>query len=242
MEPFHHPGPKRTQVPPHPRQEPRFEGALSPERIRFLFQDCADFQEREVLIGGDAEKRCALFAIAGQVRNERLYDYVLRPLAMNPLLREANPEAAARLLREGAVYSDVKPCTTLDQAVFALVDGSVLLDFPGGGEMLAYAVATEEKRSVSTPENEPSIKGAKDSFVESVRTNTSLVRRRLRAPELKIFETIVGRQSITPVDILYLQGLTNPDLVEEVKQRVQAIDTDELFATAAREDHSVDAV
>ena len=108
--------------------------------------------------------------------------------------------------------------------------------------MLAYAVATEEKRSVSTPENEPSIKGAKDSFVESVRTNTSLVRRRLRAPELKIFETIVGRQSITPVDILYLQGLTNPDLVEEVKQRVQAIDTDELFETAALEEQIVDDV
>ena len=108
--------------------------------------------------------------------------------------------------------------------------------------MLAYAVATEEKRSVSTPENEPSIKGAKDSFVESVRTNTSLVRRRLRAPELKIFETIVGRQSITPVDVLYLQGLTNPDLVEEVKQRVQAIDTDELFETAALEEQIVDDV
>lgn len=242
MEPFSHPGPKRTQVPPHPRQEPRFDGELSAGRIRFLFQDCADFQEREVLIGGDPEKRCALFAIAGQVRNERLYDYVLRPLAMNPLLREATAEAAARMLQEGIVYSDVQLCTSLDQAVFALVNGSVLLDFPGKGEMLAYAVATEEKRSVSAPENEPSLKGAKDSFVESVRTNTSLVRRRLRAPELKIFETIVGRQSVTPVDVLYIQGLTNPELVEEVKRRLQAIDTDELLETAALEEQLVDEV
>ena len=38
--------------PPHPRQEPRFAGDLTGEHIRFLFRDCVDFGEREVLIGG----------------------------------------------------------------------------------------------------------------------------------------------------------------------------------------------
>lgn len=37
--------------------------------------------------------------------------------------------------------------------------------------MVSYFAATEEKRSVSAPDNEPSLKGAKDSFVESLRTN-----------------------------------------------------------------------
>ena len=42
--------------PPHPRQEPRFVGELTGEHIRFLFRDCVDFGEREVLIGGDPEE------------------------------------------------------------------------------------------------------------------------------------------------------------------------------------------
>lgn len=236
-------GPKGEDIPPHPRREPRFSGDLTADHIRFLFQDCVDFGERQVLIGGDPEKRATVFFINGQVRTERMNDYVLRPLATSPLLREATTEAAFRMMVEGIVYSQsVQVCQTLDQAVFALVDGSAVFDFPGKGQMIAYAVATEEKRSVSAPDNEPSIKGAKDSFVESLRTNTSLVRRRLRAPELKIAEVIAGRQSVTPVDILYIEGLTNPDLVAEAKKRIAAIDTDELLQTATLEELIVDEV
>lgn len=236
-------GPKGTGDPPHPRQEPRFAGELTADYLRFLFQDCADFGERTVLIGGDPEKRTTVFFINGQVRNERMNDYILRPLATSPLLREASPEAAFRMMVEGIVYTQlVQVCDTTDQAVFALINGSVVFAFPGQGKMIAYFAATEEKRAVSPPNNEPSLKGARDSFVESLRTNTSLVRRRLRAPELKIAEVFVGRQSVTPVDILYLQGTTNPDLVRQVKERIAAIDTDEMFQTAALEELIADKV
>lgn len=235
-------GPKEESIPPHPRQEPRFYGDLTAERIRYIFQDCADFRERQILIGGDPGKRAAAFTIDGQFRSERLYDYVLRPLATSDLLRTATPEAAFRMMTEGLVYASVTVCDTLDQAVFALVDGSVVFDFPGKGRMVAYSVPTEEKRSVSDPENEPSLKGAQDAFVESLRTNTSLVRRRLRAPELKIAEVVAGRQTVTPIDILYIDGLTNPDLVAEVKARLEGIDTDELLQTACLEELIVDEV
>lgn len=235
--------PKGEDIPPHPRQEPRFEGDLTADHIRFLFQDCADFGERTVLIGGDPDKRTTVFFLNGQIRNERMNDYILRPLATSELLRQATPEAAFRMMVDGIVYTQlVQVCTTLDQAVFALINGSALLDFPGNGKMISYFAATEEKRAVSAPENEPALKGARDSFVESFRTNTSLVRRRLRAPELKILEVFAGRQSVTPVDILYLKGTTDPKLVEEVRRRIAAIDTDELFQTAALEELIVDEV
>ena len=149
-------GPKGEDIPPHPRQEPRFEGDLTADHIRFIFRDCADFGEREVLIGGDPEKRTTVFFINGQVRNERMNDYILRPLATSQLLREATPEAAFRMMTEGIVYTQlVQVCTTLDQAVFALINGSVVFDFPGKGKMVSYFAATEEKRSVSAPPTRP---------------------------------------------------------------------------------------
>lgn len=236
-------GPKGEAVPPHPRPEPRFEGDLTADRIRWIFRDSADFGERPVLIGGDPAKRTTVFFLNGQVRNERMNDYILRPLATSPLLREATPQAAFRMMTEGIVYTQlVQVCTTLDQAVFALINGSVVFAFPGEGRMISYFAATEEKRALSPPENEPSLKGARDSFVESLRTNTSLVRRRLRAPELKIAEVIAGRQTVTPVDILYIEGITNPDLVAETKRRLAAVDTDELLQTASLEELIVDDV
>ena len=108
-------GPKGEAVPPHPRPEPRFEGDLTADRIRWIFRDSADFGERPVLIGGDPAKRTTVFFLNGQVRNERMNDYILRPLATSPLLREATPQAAFRMMTEGIVYTQlVQVCTTLD--------------------------------------------------------------------------------------------------------------------------------
>ena len=235
-------GPKGTEIPPHPRQDPRFSGELTEEGIRFVFKDTVDFDQRPILIGGDPEKRATIFAIMGQVRFERLNDYILRPLVMDLRFREASPEQAFRLMTEGGIYAGVKVLTTLDQAAMELVAGNVVLSFPAVGKMLSCFTITEEKRGVRKPENEPSIKGAMDSFVESLRTNTSLVRRRLRAPELKVKEVIAGRQSITPIDILYIEGLTDPALVERVRKKVEQIDTDELFQAAGFEEQILEDV
>lgn len=125
--------------------------------------------------------------------------------------------------------------------VFALINGSCALFLEGRDDCLVFPVATEEKRSVGEPENEPALKGARDSFVESLRTNTSLVRRRLRAPELKVREHIVGRQSLTPVDMLWIDGIADPDTVALLSERLDAIDIDGVEAAGSLEEYLVDA-
>ena len=234
-------GPDPVSVPRHPPREPRVPGPLTASALADWFSGCADFDRRPVLIGGDPDKAAAVFFLQGQVRTERMNDYILRPLAMSPVLAAADRQTALDRMLRGAVYSQTAAAvTTLDQAVTALVDGAVVVDFPGDGIMVAYAAPTEEKRSVSAPEDEPSVMGAKDAFVESLRTNTSLVRRRLRAPELRIAEVVVGRQSLTPVDVLSIEGLTDPALAAEVKRRLEAIDTDQLLEPACLEEQLVD--
>ena len=235
--------PEPAAVPRHPRKEPRVPGPLTASALADWFSGCADFDRRPVLIGGDPDKAAVAYFIQGQVRTERMNDYILRPLAISPILAKADRKTALDRMLRGAVYSQTATaCTTLDQAVSALVDGAVVLDFPGDGTMVAYAVPTEEKRSVSAPEDEPSVMGAKDAFVESLRTNTSLVRRRLRAPELRIAEVTVGRQSLTPVDVLSIEGLTDPALTEEVLRRLERIDTGHLLEPACLEEQLVDEV
>ena len=234
-------GPGTAGVPPHPRREPRLEGSLTGEALERTFRGCADFDRRPVLIGGDPGKAAVAYFIQGQVRTERMNDYILRPLASSALLRQADRNQALDLMLRGVVYSQTaRVCDSLDQAAFALVDGAVVLDFPGDGRMIAWPAPTEEKRGIAPPEDEPSMMGAKDAFVESLRTNTSLVRRRLRAPELRIAEVTAGRQSVTPVDILYLEGIAPPALAEEAKRRVAAIDTDCILEPSALEEQLAD--
>ena len=234
-------GRQKRPDPPHPRQEPRYPGTLTAEHLEEIFSGCTDFNRRSLAVGGDESRRMDLVFLSGMVKMERVSDYVLRPLAQDPALAQGSEADAWARMKSGALYNLTATVrTALDDGVADLIAGNCLLLFPGKCEALSFNVGTEEKRGISNPENETSIKGAGDAFVENLRTNTSLTRRHLRAPELKIEEQIVGRQSLTPVDLLWLEGVANPETVDEVRKRVADIDIDALLATGNLEEYIVD--
>lgn len=235
-------GEKKQIPPPHPRKEPRVDCPLTADGIAGVFKDCADFNRRTMYLNNDPARQVELLYISGQVRNERASDYVLRPMTQSGALsRAADMDEAYDLMAKGGLYAlSVQERTTPDQVVFDLVEGWVAIFFPGKASVLTVMTSTEEKRSVSDPENEPDVKGARDSFVESVRTNTSLIRRRLRSPALKVQEQQVGRQSVTPVDVLYLEDIADPALVKQILEKLDRIDIDALLMTGNLEQYIVD--
>ncbi len=105
---------------------------------------------------------------------------------------------------------------------------------------MTVAARTENRRSISDRRWESSVKGAKDSFTEELRVCTSLVRRRLKSPFLRVAEETVGRQSRTAVDVLWIDGLTDPALVKTVRERLAAIDTDGVLYTGGVEEYLID--
>ncbi len=229
---------KPVYDPPHPRKEPRLDGPLTPERLGEVFENCVDFNCRSVAVGGNEALRLSLVFIAGMVRMERVSDYVLRPLAQDKTLGEAGESVAWEKMRSGTLYSlSVTERDELTDAVNDLIDGNCLLIFPGKKRALSFNVGTEEKRSIGDPEDEVSVKGSKDSFVENLRTNTSLTRRHVKAPELRITEQIVGRQTLTPVDILWLEGIADPEVVKAMEERIENIDIDALLSTGDLEEY-----
>ena len=220
-------GRKRDYVPPHPRQEPRIDLPLTLESLEQVFRDCVDFSHRQVELAGDGARCVTLCYVSGMVKMERVSDYVLRPMAQDAALAEGDMQSVMARMEKGALYNlDAERRETMDAAVADLIGGNCLLLFPGEKQALSFNVGTEEKRSISSPENETVLKGSRDSFVESIRTNTSLTRRHLKAPELKIKEQIVGRQSLTTVDILYVEDIADPALVQSVERRLEHIDID----------------
>ena len=87
---------KRGQGGPHPRREPRIPGELSLERLEEVFRDCADFNKRHMFLHGDRDRGVTVCYIDGMARTERLNDYVLKPLARNPVLASAPREEIGR--------------------------------------------------------------------------------------------------------------------------------------------------
>lgn len=221
------------EVPYHPRK-PELDQTPTAEGLERVFQGVEDLASIQVELaeGGTAQ----LYWLIGMARNERLNDYIIRPLATVPL--GPNP---ARAIREGGVWTQVaKPVKDLDGACVALTEGSCAVWVEG--ELLLVPVPTEEKRSISPPEDEPAQKGGKDSFVETIRTNTSLVRRRLHTWRLRIKAVVVGRESRTRVELLWVEGLTDPELVKQALRRVEEMDVDALLGNQQLTDALTDGV
>ena len=134
------------------------------------------------------------------------------------------------------VYNSVAvPCGDLQSTAEKLVNGFTVVLF--GQRAIAFETKTGEKRSPSAPEVENTVKGPKDAFTETVRTNTSLLRRHLRTPALRLYETVVGRRSLTNVTLAWVDGLTDPALVSRMQARLAEIDIDGLLTPAAVEEY-----
>ena len=92
-----------------------------------------------------------------------------------------------------------------------------------------------KQRSISTPNNEIIIKGPQEAFVESIRVNTSLIRRATNTENLVIENVSIGKISKTPCAICYLKDIANSDLVAEVRYRLNNLDIDSLLSTGQLE-------
>ncbi|GHV32482.1 spore germination protein [Clostridia bacterium] len=95
-------------------------------------------------------------------------------------------------------------------------------------------------RSVSEPSGENVVKGAKDAFVESLRVNTALVRRKIKNPKLRFASVTVGARSSTPVAVVWLDGVTSSATVDEILRRLNAITSDALLTASQLEEQIAD--
>ena len=129
----------------------------------------------------------------------------------------------------------VDDCADLETAVSKLVNGFCVVLFPGAGTV-AYEVKSPEKRSVSSPTVENTVKGPKDAFTETVRTNTSLLRRHLRTADLRLYQTTVGTKTVTNVAVVWIEGVTEPELVRRMKKRLARIKTESFLSPAEVEE------
>lgn len=205
---------------------------LSDCAIRALFGNAGDFTVRQLSCSGFT---LYAYAIDGLTSGGDTSEYVIKPLAEH--LQGQSMEKLYSNALQGGIYNSVAvPCKDLQDVALKLVNGFCVVLFPGAGA-IAFEVKTGEKRSPSTPEVENTVKGAKDCLVETIRTNTSLIRRHLRTPDLRLDETRVGRRSLTNVTVVWIAGVTSQELVERMKARLRSMDVDGLLTPGAVEEY-----
>lgn len=211
--------------------------------LKDIFSRCGDFEIRNILFGLEQELSLAVCWLDGVVSGTSVTEEIIRPLTQLSRARDVQTETQClELILQGAVYSySAKHRDTMDDIINDLTHGHCVVMLDGINQAVSFEVRSSNVRSISEPTLEKSLKGAKDSFVETLRINTSLVRRRLCTPKLKLLESSIGRKSQTQLAIMFLDGVADPATVEELAKRLDALDVDALLATGNLEEYIVDS-
>ncbi|WP_028546488.1 spore germination protein [Paenibacillus taiwanensis] len=118
------------------------------------------------------------------------------------------------------------------QAEARLFDGHLLVCFPEDECYYSIDIAKPPNRAPEESSTEISIKGPKDGFTESLTTNIALVRKRMKSDSLKVESLTIGRRTHTDVALLYIKDIANPELVADVRQRLNRLDIDALISSS----------
>lgn len=188
-------------------------------KARFRADVNKDVILRRFLIGG---KRPALIVyMNGMADDSKINDFILRPL-----MRSKAPHRPLSALAEDTVeIGETSMKDDMAQIKLDIMDGVTVLFADGERNALCMETRGYEKRSVGETSNEKTVRGPKESFTESFRTNITLIRRIVHTDDLVAEYRMSGGGNNTRVAIVYREGFADPRLVNEVKKRLTKVET-----------------
>ncbi|MGM8213765.1 spore germination protein [Virgibacillus sp. W0430] len=158
----------------------------------------------------------ALLFINTIIKKETVETAILRPL----LEHRSDANKINEVITDYSVTTEQQ----ISNIVQAINNGSVALFIHGASEAYIINAADFKGRPIEKPENEITLKGPKESFNETVQSNISLIRKKIRNENLTVESTVVSKRSGNEVKILYVRNLVNDALLSEIKGRLNNID------------------
>lgn len=194
-----------------------------------------DFIIREFSYEGNRQQKAALIFFDGLISNEVIDERILKTLMysiQHSTQSIFSPQEAAKHFKQAVLpIGDVKESNEWRELVKHILVGDAILVIDGCTEALILSAKGYEKRSIQEPMTESVVRGPRDSFTENLRTNTVLIRRRLRDPDLRIKTMTIGTRSHTDIAIVYLEGVADENIVQEVEERIKEIEIDGVIST-----------
>ncbi len=199
--------------------------------LKNLFKDCDDIHFRKMKIA-NTDLSALVVYVDGMANKDQINADVIRMLT-NLVTEQNTKKITEKVVEERLTsISQVTVLNNFDQAVEGVLSGETLLLVEGIKSAFMLETRQWEGRTVDEPVNEQAIRGPREGFNETLRTNTSLIRRRLKNNDLKIKSYKVGRESKTDVAVVYLANIADENVVNEVKNRISQIDTDSVVETS----------
>jgi spore germination protein KA len=218
---------------PEPARDPSLTGDLRQTARAFsdLLGENDDFISREFHLFGVYPANLIYFS--SLVDPETVNREILKPLMTSPSRADVCPVPVSHLketlLHDLLYFAEGEWVDEFQTAIEALMRGASVIIVDGIEAALLLNTRKVDKRSIEQPYTEQVIRGPREGYIEPLETNLSLLRYRLPTAKLKVKSLKIGRMTKTKVAVCYLEGITNPKLVQEVLRRLSQIDIDGIL-------------
>jgi spore germination protein KA len=191
------------------------------ELIR-IFGSSTDFSYEKIKF---ANKNGYLFFLKSMVDEKDVNDRILKVLndlnqANKVIITDDDLEKVREEFFSGLTF---QYRNDFQKIAWDILNGYVVLMMDRYEQVLSFAIDNIQFRSITEPSSQTIIRGPKDGFTESINTNISLIRRRIKNPKLQFEESIVGSDTRTRVSLGYLDGVVNQGILQEARNRIQSI-------------------
>ena len=198
------------------------------------------------------EYKALLLFIDGMIDAKNINNFILRPLMSKDNHSQSRSTSSAitsnisvkrvkKFNLEDYVYNTLLPQNTIKKAnkfedAFSNVNlGDCALFIDTLAISFVIDVKGFKSRSISEPKNEIVVRGSQESFVENLRTNTSMIRRLINNENLIVEGSSIGKVSKTKIAVCYMKNIANSDLVAEVKYRINNLNVDNIISSGQLE-------
>jgi spore germination protein KA len=214
------------------------------DQLYRLLGESSDVVIKELLIEDDTH--VSLIYIDGLVDTQVLHNSILYSLQEHNRygqLGNLDPKQKLEMIkRKILIAGDLSYIDDYSQFVHHLLSGNIMLLLDGTSTALRIGLPGWEDRSVGEPSSQTVVRGPMEGFTENLRTNTALVRRKIKDSHLWLETVQIGKVTQTSVSIMYLSHIANKDLVKEVKRRLSKINTDSILESGYIEEFIQESV
>ncbi|CAB1244400.1 spore germination receptor subunit [Ruminococcaceae bacterium BL-4] len=209
------------------------------EIMKSYLGDCNDVKIREFTFGRFPAINAALIFIDGLVSNDIITEGIMKPLMLSDARTKGNviEDVQKRIICSGDVINSDKE----DKLLESCLCGDTVLLIDGYRSGIIISSKGWDKRSVTEPQTEAVTRGPREGFTENFRTNTSLLRRKIRNPAFRMDTFVIGEKTRTIVSVAYLKGVADESLIAEVKRRLNSINVDSILESGYIEQYIEDA-
>ena len=203
------------------------------KKIKADFGEANDLLIREVTLQDVEKTKAAVIGIDGLINSTDAQDFIVK--LMTAELSDPLPSNGNRifdfLLNSWISMIDANQGESVQEMYDNILNGHIVILVDGAARFMMFDCKGWQSRGISEPNTEKSLRGPKDSFVETIRFNTAMLRRRLRDPRLRFDAHSVGTRSKTDVFVAYIEGITNPEFIKIANERIKAINVDVILNT-----------